>query len=461
MSIYGPVDFIRGDFYLTFNPQEKTTVAPITTATMSTQQIRQTILSFLQDRFQSKAGELKPGQEEARQKLLEKYQPRTWIADAARRVWQIQQVSHALKFTHPEARGSSLSSTGNPNASPLEIGSHTLVENLPSDVVGNAAALDVYQFLRLEVDGQSLLKMAMAREPALAAALSDDAEEAEAWMAVFATLPEPNGPPSSHHLAKQLYWPLANGGYHLLAPLFSTVLVHSVWIGIRQDRFSEEAKAARQAHWGERPHPHGYREYPDLAIQKFGGTKPQNISQLNSERYGENWLLPSLPPVWQSDPVSPPLQMESVFSRRFGYRPKVRQLTRALRKFLQSVAKADSNLRIRSKRAELVDAIRDELFQFAAEIHDLDAGWSAQPACRLSEAEKCWLDPARAILDEEFAAQYRRGDWPAEICLRFGNWLNAAITTERTAMGQPEAEAWQGILDAELHLIRLELTDND
>lgn len=26
------------------------------------------------------------------------------------------------------------------------------------------------------------------------------------------------------------------------------------------------------------------REYPNLAVQKFGGTKPQNISQLNSER---------------------------------------------------------------------------------------------------------------------------------------------------------------------------------
>lgn len=424
------------------------------------QRLRSAILEFLQGRLQPKLDKLKDDEDEARQKLLADHLPHHWIADAARRVGQIQQVTHALKFSHPDAKGSSLSTRGNPHAGELDVGTHSLADT-PPDVVGNAAALDVYKFLRLDMGGQSLLDRAIARDPELAAALSGDAGQAAAWMAAFATLPEANGGPATHKLAKQIYWPLGDGRYHLLAPLFPTSLVHVMQDGIRQDRFSDEAKAAREARREQRSHPHGYREYPDLAIRNFGGTKPQNISQLNSERYGENWLLPSLPPSWRFDPVRPPLNTESVFSRRFGNRQEVKRLTWALRDFLVRVADADSNIRIRNKRAELVGDIRDELFQFAAELRELDAGWSQRPECRLNPAEQCWLDPERAAFDQEFAARCRRGDWQEEICLRFGNWLNAAIGTERTPMGQAEAGAWQTVLDDALRMIRLELADHD
>jgi len=140
----------------------------------------------------------------------------------------------------------------------------------------------------------------------------------------------------------------------------------------------------------------------------------------------------------------------------------VKELTRILRDFLRGVAKPDlNNIRIRNKRAELVGYIRDELLQFAAEIYEIDGGWSQDERCRLNAAEQCWLDPKRAATDEEFAARWRRGDWQDQICLRFGNWLNAAISTDRTPMGQAEAEAWQTALDDQLRMIRLELADHD
>lgn len=424
--------------------------------------IRETIDKFiLESRLQPKLDKLKDGDEEARQKLLADHQPQAWIADAARRVGQIQQVTHALKFGHPDAKGSSLSSTGNCHVDERTVGSHTLADSLPPDVVGDAAALDVYKFLRLNVDGRTLLDRAIAQDPALAYALSDDADVAAELMAAFATLPHPNCPPATHKLAKQVYWPLEGEGYHLLAPLFPTSLVHVVWGRIRDDRFSDEAKAARKARWERRAHPQGYREYPDLAIQHFGGTNPQNISQLNSERRGENWLLPSLPPIWRSEAVRPPMFTESVFARRFGNRRAVRELTQTLREFLKSVATADSNIRIRNKRAELADYIVDELLQFAGELHDLDGGWTQSDKCHLNAAEQCWLDPRRAEQDEVFAAERQRGDWQDEICLRFGNWLSVAISTDEASMGLAESVEWQDLLDAKLRMIRLELDDHD
>ena len=145
--------------------------------------------------------------------------------------------------------------------------------------------------------------------------------------------------------------------------------MHTLWKTVREDRFSDEAKAAREARKAGIAHPHGFREYPEMAIQSFGGTKPQNISQLNSERYGENYLLPALPPNWQSPAIRPPFAVNSVFDRVFSNRPRVRELVRTLRAFLESVVDYN-NLAIREKRAELTAYLCDEALLYAAELRD-------------------------------------------------------------------------------------------
>ena len=429
-------------------------------ATNNAARIRSTVAGFLQDRLQSKLDKLKDGDDEARQKLILDHQPAVWIADAVRRVGQIQQVTHAIKFTHPSADGASLSSPGNPDADALLVGSHSLGAQALPDVVGNAAALDVYKFLRLAVDGRTLLERAIGRDPAFAEALSDDTAKAAEWMEAFARLPEPKGRIASHKLAKQLYWPVSDGAYHLLAPLLSSPLAHAVHKRISEDRFSDAAKAARDARRAGKAHPEGYRDYPNLVIQSFGGSKPQNISQLNSERRGENYLLASVPPVWESPAIRPPLKIETVFSRYFERRREVRRLSDALKDFLRRVADAGTNIRIRETRADLVAELCGEALHMAAELRTyLAPGWTAGAECQLNLAEQCWLDPARGMGDEDFAAQGRRGDWKDEVCLRFGNWLNARLQTDKTHFGGPEALAWQSALGNELKLLREELDD--
>ncbi|CAB3804950.1 type I-F CRISPR-associated protein Csy1 [Pararobbsia alpina] len=423
----------------------------------SRKQLRETILNFLQERLQSKLDKLKDDDADQREKFVTDFLPENWISFAARRVLHIQQVTHALKFTHPDARGSSLSVAGNLQVGELHVGTHTLGGTVVPDVVGDAAALDVYKFLRLIVDGRSLLERAIANDPALAAALSDHPEQASRWMAAFASLTQSKGQLASHELAKQIYWPLGGGQYHLLAPLFPTSLVHVVWNTLQEDRYADAAKAARDARRAGVSHPQGYREYPDVAVQKFGGSKPQNISQLNSERHGENYLVPSLPPSWHREPIRPSLGMASVFHRLFGRRPCVREVTRILREFRGSAENADSSRRVRNKRAELVAYVRDELLQFGAEMHELKAGWSLQLHCRLNTDEQCWLDPRRAESDEVFASMRCRGDWRDGVCRRFGNWLNATLTTPCTPMGQAEAAHWADILEKELRMIRIEI----
>jgi len=338
------------------------------------------------------------------------------------------------------------------------VGTHTLGSRLTSDVVGTVAALDVYKFLSLSVDSRTLLNRAMANDPALIEALSDVTGNATDLVAAFASLTEAAGSPTSHTLAKQLYWPMEADSYHLLAPLLSSPLAHAVYKTIGEDRFSDAAKAAREARRTGKTYAHGYSEYPCVGVQKFGGSKPQNISLLNIERRGVNYLLASVPPVWKSAAIRPPVMIETVFGRYFYWRPDVRRLVGALKDFLSRVVDVSSNARIRNARSEMVGDLCGETLQMAAELRgSLTPGWTAQPDCRLNLAEQCWLDPERGVYDTDFAALYRRNEWQDEVSLRFANWLNARLRTDEMHLGAAEAAAWQGALGNALNLLREDL----
>lgn len=394
------------------------------------------------------------------------------MAEYARNAWQMKEVTHVAKFSHPDVKADvkvfaqHVKSKGNSFAPEFLVGTHSIDAFAHIDAAGNSACHPIYTLLQSRVGGEKLLELASRGNEALAAALKELGDAEGDWMQHFASVAIAQTQASSHKLVKQIYWPVEDGSYHLLSPLFSSSLANQVRQVIQQDRFSEEAKAARAARKAGTAHPHGFREYPELVIQKFGGSKPQNISWLNTKRYGENYLLPALPPQWQSPAIRPPLDTGSVFDRTFGSRPRVRELLRTLRGFLESVANYN-NVHIREKRAELTAYLCDEALLYAAELRDaaetglLTAGWTNDARCQLNRAEQLWLDPLRGASDADFAREYERGEWPDDICRRFGNWLNARLTTDKLPMSEVEADHWRSALDTEMRLLRRELADHE
>ncbi len=410
---------------------------------------RAAIEHFLNERLSSKLDKL-AADDPKRSELLVQYTPATWLADAARRVAQIQTVTHSLKPIHPEARGTNLYCPPASLPGRLEVGSHVLIGDFSGDVVGNAAALDVYKFLKVSVEEHPLLEWMQQDDSDLLAALSDDPEKASVWADAFRSVTQPaSDVPASHSLAKQLYWltgedPANNGDFHLLAPLYASSFAHAVFRTINEDRFSELAKVAQKAKWERRDHDGVSREYPNLAVQKFGGTKPQNISQLNSERGGSNYLLASLPPRWKSREVQAPWYIDSVLSR-FARSEEAWQLLRELRDFLLS--DPPPTMETRDRREGLIDSLIDGLVDFGRRFQVmLPAGWTQDTRCRLSEAEQLWLDPGRVLADAEddavFCGKWHKMDWPGDIGNRFGNWLNRQMGSD-LPLGDVEARQWQ------------------
>lgn len=413
-------------------------------------ELRAVINEFLNKRLADKLDGIKgdspedePQRQQRRNELHQQFIPATWLEDAARRASQIQAVTHSLKPIHPDAKGSSLYCPPATLASVPVVGSHCLGENFAGDVVGNAAALDVYKFLKLEHETQSLLALAASGDVDLAHALSDDPAQGHAWMVAFASLTTPRGKPTSHTLAKQLYWPVGDdlhddASYHLLAPLYASSLAHRLFQTLQDDRFSDEAKAAREARKAHQPSERPVRDYPNLAVQQLGGTKPQNISQLNSERRGQNSLLASLPPVWRSEELKPLLGTESMFTR-YKFRPAVKENLGALLAFLKT--DPTRNVATRDRRAGYVDNLIDDFLQFTAEVRTLMPGWTCDSACHLPDSQARWLDPEGAAQADAELERPTPTDTHERICEAFANWLNAQLR-DPLPMGDPEFDAW-------------------
>ena len=410
-------------------------------------ELRALIADFLNKRLEDKLEEIKGSNDDAgakRARLRLQLIPATWLDDAARRVSQIQAVTHSLKQTHPDAKGTNLYCPPHTLHELAVVGSHCLGDNFAGDAVGNAAVLGVYKFLKLEYQGRSLLALALAHDADLAAALSDDPAQAQAWISAFAGLTEPRGRVTSHTLAKQLYWLTGDdshddASFHLLAPLYASSLAHRVYETVQDDRFSEEAKAAREAKKGDVFSVRPVREYPQLAEQKMGGSNKQNLGQLNLERGGKNYLFASLPPTWRSVDLKPLLGTDSMFSR-FSRRTEVRKMVKALLAFLKS--DPTRKLETRERRAEWENGLMDEFLQFRAELRSLPPGWSQTPDCRLANSEKHWLDTdgvEQALASEGLPLPT---DTDERVSALFANWLNAQLR-DPLPMGDPEYLEWR------------------
>ncbi|WP_095067107.1 type I-F CRISPR-associated protein Csy1 [Pseudomonas sp. Irchel 3A18] len=421
---------------------------------------RAAITAFINERKEAK---LKGNDEGEGGQAAGKYDYATWLADAARRVAQIQAVTHVLKATHPDARGSSLHAVPQSLHQHAEVGTHVLGEVYADDIVGNAAALDVYKFLKVEVEGRRLLDWLQANDADLLSALSDDEATAHEWSAAFKGLVRPASTLTSHTMAKQVYWsvsgePTDNSGFHLLQPLVASSLAHAVHQDINDARFGEASKEARQARREEKLYDGQYRDYRNLVTRKLGGTKPQNISQLNSERGGVNYLLASIPPTWKRYRQPGFLNIETAFDR-FRYFEGVPEQIEALCTLLKK--DPPRTLPTRDARKSIEKALGLSLVTFGLTNREqLEPGWSRHPDCDLPLCEQLWLDPGRIGLplrddyldeDQAFIAAFERNDWPDEVAKRFGQWLNAILRNIGLPVGDVELRHWtrQAIIEAD------------
>ena len=365
--------------------------------------------------------------------------PDVWISDAAKRAKQISLATHAAKFTHSDAKASSM--LVSEQLSEVNYLVTASLNKKAIDVVGNAAALDVARLLKLECDGESLITQLQQGNINALRPFAKDEQQLQEWKDGFGQALG-DTKLSSHTLSKQLYFPLIGEDktsveYHLLCPLFSSSLAHELYHEVRRTRYGE-SKEIRDARKADKYHEKFDERFLNLAVQNFGGSKPQNISQLNNERHGQTFLLNCAPPQWKRI-SSPPMKNATLFGQELSF--KTASLTRDFRLFLENLREDERNAHVRRQRdnAYLLPII-DTVLNHVAVIQMMTeyAGWSNSDECKMKPSHALWLDVYNT--DEGFQKSREKGDWLAFIAIDFSNWLTHKLKShkEKYVLGDSE-----------------------
>jgi CRISPR-associated protein Csy1 len=228
-----------------------------------------------------------------------------WLPNASKRAGQISIATHPCTFSHPSARKnkngyvtSIIADVAQRNDGFLRSGN---VE-VESDALGNAAALDVHKFLNLLMpNGKTLLENIQNDSELAQSILKIKSRSYKVLKNEFLEMIDSlNGSVTSSKI-KQVYFPV-DTGYHQLSILTNSGMVYELKKRLNIIRFGadveakEKLKELRECRRNRKYHEKSYRDIFELTVIGYGGTKPQNISVLNSKNAGKSQLLYSMPP---------------------------------------------------------------------------------------------------------------------------------------------------------------------
>jgi CRISPR-associated protein Csy1 len=364
-------------------------------------------------------------QRDIEQQANEKFALENWLPDAAKRAGWLAMVSHCGKFTHPSAKISTViaEATNKPDGL-LRTG------NIDSelDVLGNAAALDVYKFLSLSLsDGQTLLSHLEQNTDTIQQQFSFANTDTQADVFNLETnsytdiqqgllaIKQSSELAKTSEKIKQVYFPVPDG-YHLLSLLTPSGILFKLKKRIDEIRFPEGFKDIREARKNGLHHEQGYAEFYNLTKMGFGGANKQNISKLNNDNQGIAYLLPSFPPTLQERVRKP----QSNFFSQVLYRDYQDSF-----QSLHKLYKTDyNNIDIRDGIDNCLNFIiesilNEQIIERMWQLRELEPDWSKDT--QLSQAQKIWLDNGK---DDIYLKQRENeDDWLTEIITNFATWL--------------------------------------
>lgn len=315
-----------------------------------------------------------------------------WLPDAARRAKHLFAATHPGKFTHPDAKISSIIAQSERKADGFLRSGNVDVE---LDVYGNAAALDVYRFLSIRLaDNQTILAHLEQQTSAIEQQLNIPGTSFSEIAQGLLAIKEDNASViKTSEKIKQVYFSVDHENYHLLSILTPSNMMFKLKERINNFRFSDETKAAREAR---RANQHYNGELPEiygLSVVGFGGTKPQNISVLNNQNGGTAYLLASMPPELQPRSIQPPkTSFFGTYLRLKAHQEEFQKLHEQLVKL-----KETNNIHMRNKRDWLIRNIIYQVADRLWQVRYLEGGWSESETFRqLPRYQKVWLDQVYA-----------------------------------------------------------------
>lgn len=355
--------------------------------------------AWLRKNLKQNFGKLK--QQEIQEEADRLYSFPNWINHIYRHEKLGNLVSHVAKFSHPGAKKTTpfIAKCSKNDDGFFRYGN---VEGVETDCSVNAAYIakgsvlqELNMFLEVNLsDERSILAHLNDRSEVIQKCFSVSAFDFEEIREEFLAIKILDESESATSVRlKQVYFPVADvaNGYHLLSILNSSGMMFALKDRINQVRFSEETKQAREDRKNKAYNPNGLYEIYDLTAIGFGGTKPQNISVLNSSNGGVAFLLKSMPPELDTRNVRLPKHdffKQTLWAKHYDW------IFSRLNYLLNEDWR--NNIDIRQKRDQVFQEAVYQASETLWQVRAHKAGWSnSDTYTALPGWQKNWLDNAR------------------------------------------------------------------
>ncbi len=372
---------------------------------------------------------IKPSMQESEklEKQLEcdqKFDLECWLPDAASKASSRAITTHPSKFSHPSTGIGTKNKQNNTYVTPIICEAKRKPDGyvrsgnstVEKDTIGNAAALDVEEFLNLKMrDGETLLKHIKDDSTIAIELLSIQPESYEVLKDGFLSMVSCRDETITSSKIKQVYFP-DDEGYHQLSILSNSGLIFELRRRIDQLRFSEKNKMLRSLKRNNDYSEQGFSEIYNITTIGYGGSNPQNISVLNTENRGKARLLLSAPPILEKRDIRFPIHDFFAESIRFY---DVRESLKKLHLIFTTDPDGDIPRRnLESGRDNHILAIFDAIIVRMANLRDVAPLQHRKDTSHLQLHQKIWLCPGFEV------QRAQQEEWLDRLCKEITHWIN-------------------------------------
>jgi CRISPR-associated protein Csy1 len=330
---------------------------------------------------------------EVKAKCEEEFALKHWLPTKSKSAGQMSISTHPCTFSHPSSRKNKNGSvTAIIASSEYKADGYLRTGNVEvqDDALGNAAAMDVYKFLTLKMeDGQPLI-WHIENETDLAKTLLEQSDEDYRTIRDgFLKMKEMDSSVVTSSKIKQVFFPIEDNEYHQLSLLTASGIVFELKKRIDYIRFSEITKESKGLRRANEHCSNGYQDIFGLTTIGYGGSKPQNISVLNSANFGKAHLLQSSPPVIQ--------QRDTRIPKSDFFKETVNpwELKQGFEGFHRLLKTDYNNLNIRDGRTYRIQEFVDHVVNISWELRQQLDSYTGELLNNLPQHQKVWLHPEK------------------------------------------------------------------
>ena len=316
------------------------------------------------------------------EKIEKKFEISSFLGNVSKKVSNLKFHTHVYKISDPSIKGGVYFEGKKDTDGFVRTGN--AVTDI--DISVTAASLPIAKFLKHTLsDGKTVFEHIEGRSTFLNKLFKGNGFE-EFRDNVIA-LKNPQEVESTENKLKQVFYPVDLESFHLLSVVTPSGLMFEIKERINDIRYFRKSKEAKKLKNKKEYSEVGFNEIYGITEIGFGGSKPQNISFLNSKNKGIACLLSSIPPTLRKRKIYPP--------RRDFFKDtlKIYKFKGLLTLIHKILINDRNNFKIRNKRDSILESIVDLIIESVWALRGMDSGWSQHKEyTRLPEYQKIWLD---------------------------------------------------------------------